>query len=112
LLAQPERELLELGAPARLLAGVELAEVLPLEDTRLLAEARPVGADGKIRVDATRAEAREAAIVAAALRHGPVAVIVLGGGHDLSAQVRRLGGGRCDHLRVTTARYREAAGEK
>jgi hypothetical protein len=45
------------------------------------------------------------------LRHGPVAVIVLGGSHDLSAQVRRLGGGRCDYLRVTTACYREAAGE-
>jgi hypothetical protein len=110
LLAQPERELLELGAPARLLAGGELAEVLPLDDTRLLAEARPVGADGKVRADAAKGEAREAAIVAA-LRHGPIAVIVLGGGHDLSAQVRRLGGGRCDSLRVTTARYREAAGE-
>jgi hypothetical protein len=110
LLAQPERELLELGAPARLLAGGELAEVLPLDDTRQLAEARPVGADGKVRADAAKAEAREAGMVETALRPGQAAVIVLGGGHDLSAQVRRLGGGRCDDLRVTTARYRGAAG--
>jgi hypothetical protein len=38
-------------------------------------------------------------------------ILVLGSSHDLSAQVKRLGGGRCDYVRVTTTRYREADGE-
>jgi hypothetical protein len=34
-----------------------------------------------------------------------------GGGHDLSAAVRRLGGGDTEHLRVLTRRYAQFAGE-
>ena len=45
------------------------------------------------------------------MAHGPFALIVLGGGHDLSESVRRLSGGSCEYLPVTTARYREVAGE-
>jgi hypothetical protein len=46
-------------------------------------------------------------MVRAALKAGPVAVLVLGGAHDLSGAVRRLAGGDCEYLRVTTARYAE-----
>jgi hypothetical protein len=52
--------------------------------------------------------AREDAQVKAALASGPVSVIVLGGGHDLSDSVRRVGGGTVEYLRVTTRGYVEA----
>jgi hypothetical protein len=48
-------------------------------------------------------------MVRAALQSGPVAVIVLGGDHDLSGAVRRLAPGDCEYLRVTPARYAELA---
>jgi hypothetical protein len=37
---------------------------------------------------------------------------VLGGKHDLSASVRRLGGGTTEYIRVTTHLYKEVADEK
>jgi hypothetical protein len=40
------------------------------------------------------------------LRGGPIAFFVLGGAHDLSEQVRRLGGGKCEYIRVPTASWR------
>jgi hypothetical protein len=50
--------------------------------------------------------------VKAALASGPWAFIILGGGHDLFAGVRRLAGGRAEYIRVTTARFRELAGKE
>jgi hypothetical protein len=41
------------------------------------------------------------------LDNGPFALIVLGGDHDLSDSVRRLGRNRCEYIRVTTKRFRE-----
>ena len=46
-------------------------------------------------------------MVRAALASGRFALIVLGGAHDLSEEVRRQAPGRCEYLRVTTRRYRE-----
>src|SRR4051794_13400817 len=63
LLDQPGGALLELGAAARLLAAGELAEVLPLDDARLLMAANPVGRDGTVRLDASKVASREAGIV-------------------------------------------------
>jgi hypothetical protein len=54
-------------------------------------------------------QARQDAMVRAALEGGPVAVLVLGGAHDLSGAVRQLAPGDCEYLRVTTARYAEFA---
>jgi len=48
-------------------------------------------------------------MVKAATREEGLAVIVLGGAHDLSDGVRRVGGGACEYLRVTTKRGREFA---
>ena len=45
----------------------------------------------------------------AALRSGPCSLLILGGGHDLSAAVRRLGGD-IEYLRVSTRRYEQFAG--
>jgi hypothetical protein len=71
----------------------------------------PVGPDGGVRFDAAADDAREVAMVAAAIRAGPVAAIVLGGSHDLSAQVLRQGEGRVKYIRVKTARYVQFAGD-
>jgi hypothetical protein len=54
--------MLQLGAPGRLLADGALAEVLPLDDERLLEAANPATPDGRVRLDAAKVEAREAAI--------------------------------------------------
>jgi hypothetical protein len=56
--------------------------------------------------------AREDAIVKAATAKGQFALIVLGGWHDLSESVCRVGGGQCEYVRVTTRRFLEASGEK
>ena len=109
LLDQPGAELLELGAAAWLLASGELNDVLPLDDERLLDAARPVSPDGMVRFDPGKVAAREAGIVETAMRHGPVAVVVLGGAHDLTEQARRVGGRTCEYIRVTTRRYAEVA---
>ncbi len=106
LLDRHRRELLELGAPGRLAVAGE-AEVAALEDAELLDKAKPVMPDGTVRVDAEKVRARHDAIVKAATASGPLAVIVLGGSHDLSASVRQLGGARCEYVRVETRMYRK-----
>jgi hypothetical protein len=58
-------------------------------------------------MDHAKNEARHDAQVKAALDNGPCALVILGGGHDLSASVRRLGKGKVEYLRVTTTRYRQ-----
>jgi hypothetical protein len=50
--------------------------------------------------------------VKAALASGPCSFIVLGGKHDLSAGVRRLGGGTTEYVRVTMRQYKVFCGEK
>jgi hypothetical protein len=50
--------------------------------------------------------------VKAALGSGPCALLVLGGGHDLSASVRRLDNGNVQYIRVTTKLYKEFAGSE
>jgi hypothetical protein len=75
-----------------------------------LAAAAEPGTGGK--VERAKLEARHDAQVKAALASGgPCSLLVLGGGHDLSASVRRLGGGAAEYVRITTRRYREFAGQ-
>jgi hypothetical protein len=99
------RQLVEYGAAARFALADEV-EVLPLDDEELLEQAKPQ--QGK--VDPAKNEARHDAQVKAALDSGPCALLILGGGHDLTASVRRLGKGKVEYVRVTTARYKEFAG--
>lgn len=101
--------LLKLGAAGRLLIAGELEGVLPLEDAAALEQARPTAPDGKLRLDTQKVEDRHDAQVRAVIKEGPVAVIILGGAHDLTASLRRLGYRRCEYLRVTTKRYKEMA---
>src|SRR4051812_4965443 len=104
------RDVLRLGAPGRLLAAREIEAVLPLDDAGLLDAAKPALRGGQAQVEPGKREARHDAQVRAALASGPCSLLVLGGGHDLSASVRRLGGWAAEYLRVTTRRYREFAG--
>jgi len=106
LLDEHKHRLLEMGAAGRLLISGELEDVLPLEDGEALAQAKPISPSGGVKLDTVKIEARHDAQVRLVMKEGPVAVIVLGGAHDLSASIRRAGG-NCEYLRVTTKRFRE-----
>jgi hypothetical protein len=105
------KRLPEYGAAVQLEIAREV-EVLPLDDRDLLEGARPVERNGKIEPDPAKLEARHDGQVKAALKSGAVSFIILGGDHDLSASVRRLGGGTTEYVRVTTRRYQEVTNGK
>lgn len=90
-----------------MLISGELEDVLPLEDGEALEKAKPVTLSDGVKLDPVKVEARHDAQVKLASAGGPVAVIVLGGAHDLSPSVRRLGSGKAEYLRVTTRRLKE-----
>ena len=60
--------------------------------------------DGKVQVDATTVVARHSARGKAALDSGPRRLVILEGGHSLSASARRPGRGDVKFLRVTARR--------
>ena len=101
--------MVELGAAGRLLVSGEIEDVLPLEDEELLNAANPVTADGQLRFGALKVQARHDAIVKNVLKEGSFGLMIFGGDHDLSENVRRLGEGKCEYVRVTTKCFREAA---
>lgn len=45
-----------------------------------------------------------------AFKQGPVAVVILGGAHDLTASASRFSGGSCEYIRITTRRFKELSG--
>jgi hypothetical protein len=92
-------------AAGRLLIAGEIEDVLPLEDADALEQAKPVTPGGKMKSDPQKIEARHDAQVRPIMKEGQVAVIILGGAHDLSESNRRRGGG--EYLRVTTKRLKE-----
>ncbi|HYH66500.1 MAG TPA: hypothetical protein VD866_17535 [Urbifossiella sp.] len=100
-------ETLPYGAAGRF-AGRQQLKVLPLDDAALLETANPVRPDGTVKADPKVVAARNDAQVRRALAGNPVTVIVLGGNHDLSAAVRRLGGGTTEYIRVTPLGYDES----
>jgi len=106
-----KHRLLEVGAAGRLLISGELEDVLPLEESETFEQANPISPSGGVKLDPVKIDARHDAQVKAVLMEGPVAVIVLGGAHDLSASVRRFGG-NCEYLRVTTKRVRGGCGSE
>jgi hypothetical protein len=108
LLDEHKHRLLEMGAAGRLLISGELEDVLPLEDAVALERAKPISPSGGVNLDPVKLEARHDAHVKATMKEGPVAVIVLGGSHDLTASIQRFNGS-CEYLRVTTKRFKEIA---
>jgi hypothetical protein len=96
--------LMEIGAAGRLLMSGELEEILPLEDAEKLEQAKPITPNGEVKIDPAKVEARHDAQVGMAFKHGPVAVVILGGAHDLKNSASS---GGCEYIRVTTRRFRE-----
>ncbi len=102
--------MLEIGAAGRLLVSGELDDVLPLEETVAYQNAQPLAATGEVKLDPATIEARHDAQVKAVLDNGTFGLIVLGAAHDLTESVGRLGGGKCEYVRVTT-KWVEEMGE-
>ncbi len=101
---------LEVGAGGRLMMAGEL-EVLPAEDAEAMKAANPVK-DGKVQYDEAAIERREDAIVRNVLAaESSVAVLILGGGHDLSDNIERIGGGQVEYVRVQVEAHKKAVGE-
>jgi hypothetical protein len=101
-------EVLKLGAAGQLRLNGLLAEVLPLDDADLLAAAGP---DKRGAIDADAAARRERAMVKNAFSAGPVAIIVWGGSHDLTAAIRAMGAD-AEYVRVTQETYGRLIKEK
>lgn len=99
--------LVEMGAAGRLLVSGEIEEVLPMEDQELLDAANPVTAEGQVQYDEENVQARRDAIVKNVLKAGPFGLMILGGDHDLTENVKRVSGGKCEYIRVTLNRYKQ-----
>jgi hypothetical protein len=106
MIAGHRRHLLQIGAAGRLLLSGDLQQVLPLDDAEALADAKPAMVDDKLTFDKAKVFRRQQAIVHRALAGKPVAVIILGGAHDLSDAVRAAFGDRCEYLRVRQQAFR------
>jgi hypothetical protein len=105
------RRLLEYGAAVQLEITREI-EVMPLDDGDLLERAKPVARAGKMQLGPASREARRDVQVKAAMNSGACSFIILGGDHDLSEGVRRLGGGADEYVRVTTSSYKQVSGSE
>ncbi|QDT94150.1 hypothetical protein [Gimesia algae] len=103
--AQHHLNLLEAGAAARLVMTGELKTLLPAEDSKAMEAANPVQADGSVVIDKKADEAREDAIVKNLMKADGVVVIILGGGHDLSDNIKRAES-NCKYERVAVPKYR------
>ncbi|MCR9230465.1 MAG: hypothetical protein NXI29_05590 [bacterium] len=104
--AQHQLDLLHVGAAARLVMSGELKTIVPAEDSKAMEAANPVQPDGTVVFDLKAAHAREDAIARNLLKAEGVAVIILGGGHDLTDNIKRVGGS-CKYERVTVPRYKD-----
>lgn len=104
MLAKHREDFLEAGAAGRLLASGELQAILPLEDQLALEEAKPITVAGAVRSDRQKIKVRRDAMVRRALQTSGVAVLILGGSHDLSESVRAQSR-PCEYVRITTKNY-------
>ncbi|WP_417398212.1 hypothetical protein [Gimesia chilikensis] len=102
--AQHQLDLLHVGAAPRLVMSGELKTVLPAEDSKTMEAANPVNPDGSVVYDLKAAISREDAIARNLLKADGIVVIILGGGHDLTDNIKRAGG-RCKYERVTVPKY-------
>lgn len=103
---------LSLGSPGRLLAKGHVKQVHAADTDATLKLTNPLKADGRLmEVPQESIEKREDHIVRQMLKTGKTAVVVLGGAHDLTDNVKRLGGGKVGLIVVTTQAYRRFAEE-
>ena len=78
-----------------------------LEDANTYQAANPVAEDGTVVLDPDKFEARQDAQAKRLLDGGRFALIILGGAHDLSDNLRRLSGGQAEYIRVATKGRKE-----
>lgn len=85
LYVEMREERIQLGAVGAILREGAIDTVMPLE------AADPVTVDGKIRSDSATMKAREAEMARRIVAGGPVAIVVLGGEHDLTDALKATG---------------------
>ena len=100
---------LRIGAAGVLYAEGKLREFLPVEGAAEYDAANPLR-DGKVEFNKSATEARHDAQVRRMRDGPPVAIIVLGGAHDLSESIQRLRDSSVEYLRLTSEAFREVAG--
>ena len=108
---QYRRDCLQLGAAAQLLISNELESVLPLENAEVFEAASPVSKDGKIRFDEAAEAKREDEMLKILMREQGIKVIVLGGGHDMTDNLKRMNLDSVRYARVGTKRYESVMSE-
>lgn len=102
---QYRRDLMQLGSPAQLLISNQLKSVLPLESAEAFEKANPIGKDGKVRFDESAEDKREDEMLKILMKEEGIKVIVLGGGHDLSDNLRRMKVDSVLYVRVSGKQY-------
>jgi transketolase C-terminal domain/subunit len=105
MIRQHRSEVLKMGATMRLIAE-GLVEVRALEDAEALRKAKP----DKDGIDVAANAAREETMARRLAGAEGLVVLILGGGHDLAAVLKRQAA-NVRYLRVATKAYREAGGE-
>jgi hypothetical protein len=98
-------DVLPLGTAGRLLLSGEVEEAMPLNDAKLLDEAKPIDPAGRFRLDPAKLAARHDAQVKAALKGSPFALVILGGARDLTDSLRAACGGTCEYLPSSLCSY-------
>jgi hypothetical protein len=83
----------------------ELLIIRPTVTLRALEDDDALQKTNHLRPWGPEADEREAAIVRNLLARPGCAVVVLGGGHDLSKHIKRLVGNRCEYVRVIPKGY-------
>ena len=106
--AELREESLQLGAIGHLIRSSEIADYLPLEDAATVVAADPLGRDGKLRSNAAAEKAREDEMAKRLLATGPIAIVVLGGDHDLEDNLKKLLPS-VKYQKLQTVKYRELA---
>lgn len=109
--AQNKIDLMELGAAGRLVVSGELQTILPAENSRAFEAANPLLVNGAIEFDKYADERREDEIVRNLMKSDGLAVIVLGGNHDLSDNLKRWRS-HCRYKRVIAGPKRQPETEK
>jgi len=102
---QYRRDFLQMGAAAQLMISNELNSMLPLENAEAFEKANPVGKDGKVRFDEAAEEKREDEMVKILLKGKGIKVIILGGGHDLTDNLKRMKLGSVLYVRVRSKEF-------
>lgn len=108
--AEFRETLLQLGAVGRLMVDGDLSDVSPLDEADLLKTANPIQG-GKIAFDAAADEAREDTMARRLMAAGPVAVVILGGEHDLADNLRKVSRSHT-YTKLQTPKYLELEGAK